>query len=47
MLDAVGDRLAAILEQFTDEPPIKPPAPLVPKSRFTAKQGQYLAFIHN
>lgn len=46
VLDAVGDRLAAMLEQFTDEPPVKPAAPLVPKSRFTTKQGQYLAFIH-
>jgi repressor LexA len=46
ILDAVGDRLKALLEQFTDELPIKPAAPLVLKSRFTAKQGRYLAFIH-
>ncbi len=46
VLEAVGDRLAGMLEQFTDEPPVKPAAQLVSKSRFTRKQGQYLAFIH-
>jgi repressor LexA len=47
-LDAVCDRLSALLEQFTDEAPVAeavgPAAALKP--RFTAKQGQYLAFIH-
>jgi DNA-binding MarR family transcriptional regulator len=46
VLEAVRDRLAGMLQQFTDEPSVKPSAQLVPKSRFTAKQGQYLAFIH-
>jgi repressor LexA len=46
VLDAVGDRLAAVLERFTDEPATKPAVTLAPKARFTAKQGQYLAFIH-
>jgi DNA-binding MarR family transcriptional regulator len=47
VFDAVGDRLSAMLEQFTDEPPVEQAAPVVPKSRFTTKQGQYLAFIHH
>ncbi len=48
VLDAVGDRLAAMCEQFTDERPVIPAiAPVPPKGRFTAKQGQYLAFIHH
>jgi LexA DNA binding domain len=47
VLDAVGDRLAAILQQFTDGPPVPPAmARVPPKPPFTAKQGQYLAFIH-
>jgi repressor LexA len=46
VLDALGNRLAALLEQFTDDPPMKPAAPLARKVRFTARQGQYLAFIH-
>lgn len=46
VLDAVGDRLAAVLVRVTDEPAIKPSAAPAPKARFTAKQGQYLAFIH-
>jgi DNA-binding MarR family transcriptional regulator len=47
-LDAVGDQLAAILEQYTDESPIETaPVSVPPKSRFTAKQGLYLAFIHH
>lgn len=47
VLDAVGDRLAGLLERFTDESPVKPvTSPARPKARFTAKQGQYLAFIH-
>lgn len=46
VLDAAGDRLAALLERFTDEPPMTPAAASAPKRRFTAKQGQYLAFIH-
>ena len=49
VLDAVCDRLGALLDRFTDESPAPlaaPPAP-VWKPRFTAKQGQYLAFIHS
>jgi repressor LexA len=46
VLDALGDRLAALIERFTDEPATNPTAPLAPKPRFTAKQGHYLAFIH-
>jgi repressor LexA len=46
VLDGVSDRLGALLDEFTDEPPVRAvPAPR-PRSRFTAKQGQYLAFIH-
>src|SRR5574339_309679 len=45
-LDVVGDRLARMLQQFTDEPPTTPVVPVVTKPRFTPKQGQYLAFIH-
>jgi repressor LexA len=47
VLDAVGDRLSALLEQYTDDPPGDPVATGPPTARFTAKQGQYLAFIHN
>ena len=46
VLDVLGDRLAALLERFIDGPPIKPISPVDPKAPFTAKQGQYLAFIH-
>jgi repressor LexA len=49
VLDAVCDRLSALLDQFTDEAPgmkAAGPAPAL-KARFTAKQGQYLAFIHS
>lgn len=49
VLDAVGDRLSALLNRFTDEPPVAKmasPAPSL-RPRFTAKQGQYLAFIHS
>src|SRR5712692_3313084 len=45
-LDAVCDRLSNLLDQYTDEPPSKPVATGRPEPRFTAKQGQYLAFIH-
>lgn len=48
VLEAVCDRLSALLDRFTDEPPVAKvpsPAPSL-KPRFTAKQGQYLAFIH-
>jgi repressor LexA len=46
VLDGFGDRLSALLEQYTDEPPVDPITTRLPKPRFTAKQGQYLAFIH-
>jgi DNA-binding MarR family transcriptional regulator len=47
-LDAVGDRLAGILKQYTDEPPTNAAPPSVPLTpRFTVRQGQYLAFIHH
>jgi DNA-binding MarR family transcriptional regulator len=46
VLDAFGVRLSALLEQYTDEPPVEPVEIRPPRARFTAKQGQYLAFIH-
>jgi hypothetical protein len=48
VLDAVCDRLSALLDEFTDEPPATGGEVAAPqlKPRFTAKQGQYLAFIH-
>jgi repressor LexA len=48
VLDAVCDRLSALLDQFTDEAPAAQAVGSAPalKPRFTAKQGQYLAFIH-
>jgi len=48
VLDAVCGRLSALLDRFTDEEPAAGPLGPVPvlKPRFTAKQGQYLAFIH-
>ncbi len=46
VLDAVCDRLTNLLEQFTDEAPPEPSTVEPPKPAFTAKQGQYLAFIH-
>jgi len=48
LLDAVCDRLGALLDGFSDEaPPEETTSPtFTPKPRFTAKQGQYLAFIH-
>jgi repressor LexA len=48
VLDAVCDRLSALLDQFTDEAPPVNTVGLAPslRPRFTAKQGQYLAFIH-
>jgi len=47
VLDAVCDRLGALLDGFSDEvAPTKTASPsFPPKPRFTAKQGQYLAFI--
>jgi DNA-binding MarR family transcriptional regulator len=48
VLDAVCDRLSALLGQYTDEAPAAKAAGPVPapKRQFTAKQGQYLTFIH-
>jgi len=46
VLHAVCDRLSRILDQFTDEAPAMPVAVAAPGPTFTAKQGQYLAFIH-
>jgi hypothetical protein len=49
VLDAICDRLSALLDKFTDEasgPKTAGPAPPL-KPRFTPKQGQYLAFIHS
>lgn len=48
VLDAVCDRLSVLLDEFADEPPVTAgdAAAPQPKPRFTAKQGQYLAFIH-
>ena len=46
VLDSVCDRLSHLLDEFTDEPPAERPAAERPKPPFTAKQGQYLAFIH-
>lgn len=48
-LDAVYKRLAKVEREYTDEEPIKPQpstgsVPAAPS--FTAKQGQYLAFIY-
>ena len=48
VLETVCGRLNALLDQFTDEVPgPRPGGPVpIPKPRFTAKQGQYLAFIY-
>lgn len=48
VLDAVCDRLTALLDQFTEQAPaVRAPGPAPAlKPRFTVKQGQYLAFIH-
>jgi hypothetical protein len=49
VLDAICDRLSALLDKFTDEasgPKTAGPAPTL-EPRFTPKQGQYLAFIHS
>jgi hypothetical protein len=47
VLDAVCDRLSALLDRFTDVEPLPKPATgaSTGKPRFTARQGQYLAFI--
>ena len=47
VLDSVCDHLSRVLDQFTDETPPATVRPMVSatKPRFTAKQGQYLAFI--
>src|SRR3990172_7007561 len=46
VLDAVCQRLGQLLDQFTDEVPIVPAKVESPRQLFTAKQEQYLAFIH-
>jgi repressor LexA len=49
LLDAVFDRLTKLEGQFTDEQPavVTPAARgIAAPPRYTAKQGQYLAFIH-
>ncbi len=46
VLDAFGDRLSNLLKEYTDEAPAVQIAAERSKARFTAKQGQYLAFIH-
>jgi DNA-binding MarR family transcriptional regulator len=48
VLDAVCDRLSALLDRFTDKAPAaEAGGPSLARTlRFTAKQGQYLAFIH-
>ena len=46
VLDAVCDRLVRLLDSHTDDPPAEPPPMVQPKPPFTAKQGQYLAFIY-
>jgi DNA-binding MarR family transcriptional regulator len=51
VLDALCDRLSRLLDDFTDD--VAVPALRIPVAepasppRFTAKQGQYLAFIHH
>ena len=46
-LDNLYDRLRQVGEAFTDEDLVasSPPTPAIPCSKYTAKQGQYLAFI--
>lgn len=49
VLDAVYSRLAKLETQYTDQEPAAPvdkPVARPSGPRFTAKQGQYLAFIH-
>ena len=46
VLDAVCERLVRLLDGHTDDPPAQPPTMVQPKPLFTAKQGQYLAFIY-
>src|SRR5262245_2476252 len=48
VLDAFSDRLSELLNRFTDEGRVGQAASPVPRSQpaFTAKQGQYLSFIH-
>src|SRR6266849_4596012 len=49
VLDPVCDHLSRVLDQFKDETPPATVRPMVSatKPRFTAKQGQYLAFIYH
>ena len=49
MLDGVRHRLGQLETQYTDQEPEQNDVPngiLLGSSRFTAKQGQYLAFIY-
>lgn len=47
-LDAVCDRLRTLLDEFTDDAPVaESPVPSLPSHpRVTARQAEYLAFIH-
>ena len=45
-LGAFAGRLSDLLDRYTDEPATEPAKAERPKPRFTATQGQYLAFIH-
>jgi repressor LexA len=49
LLDPLCDQLSRLLDQFTDETPPVAVRPIVAatKPRFSAKQGQYLAFIYH
>ena len=48
LLEPVCDQLGRLLDEFTDEAPVATVRSRVAtrKARFTAKQGQYLAFIY-
>ena len=49
LLDPVCDQLSRLLDQYTDDAPPAAVRPIAAatKPRFTAKQGQYLAFIYH
>jgi repressor LexA len=46
VLDAVCARLVQVLDGHTDEPRAQAPSVVPSKPRFTARQGEDLAFIH-